>query len=412
MLWTKSFIPTLKETPQEAESVSHQLMLRAGLIRMLVSGVYSYLPLGLRVLNNICRLLRREMEGVGAAELLLPALQPIDLWTRSGREKDIADIMIRFVDRRGRNICLGPTHEEVITDLVRSTVNSYRQLPVVLYQIQTKYRDEIRPRFGVVRSCEFIMKDAYSFDRDEEGLEKNYRNMYEAYLRIFASCGLKVMAVEADSGVMGGKVSHEFMVPAASGEDSVFCCPCCAKTYPASGEERKCPSCGAEMKKHGTLEIGHIFKLGTKYSAALGANFTDEDGKQHPIIMGCYGIGVSRLMAAVIEQNHDQAGIVWPGQISPYKVVISALDMTNPVIAAKAGEVYNDLSSRGVEVILDDRQERAGVKFKDAELLGFPLQIIVGKEAAGSGRLELKARGSSEKLLAGKEEIYKRVLDS
>ncbi len=412
MLWTKTFIPTLKETPQEAESVSHQLMLRAGLVRMLVSGVYSYLPLGLRVLNNICRVVRREMEKAGAAELLLPALQPVDLWARSGREKDISDIMIRFVDRRGRNICLGPTHEEVITDLVRSNVNSYRQLPVVLYQIQTKYRDEIRPRFGVVRACEFIMKDAYSFDRDEEGLEKNYRNMYEAYLRIFSSCGLKVMAVEADSGVMGGKVSHEFMVAAASGEDSVFCCPACAGTYPASGEERKCRSCGTETEKHSTLEIGHIFKLGTKYSAALGANFTDEGGKQRPIIMGCYGIGVSRLMAAVIEQNHDQAGIVWPGEISPYKAVISALDMTNPVITAKAMEVYNDLRSLGLEVILDDREERAGVKFKDAELLGFPLQIIVGKEAAGSGRLELKTRGNGEKLLGGKEEIYKRVLDS
>lgn len=412
MLWTKTFIPTLKEIPQEAESASHQLMLRAGLIRMLVSGVYSYMPLGLRVLNNICRVVRREMENAGAAELLLPALQPVDLWTKSGREKDIADIMIRFTDRRGRKICLGPTHEEVITDLVRANVSSYRQLPLVLYQIQTKYRDEIRPRFGVVRSCEFIMKDAYSFDRDEEGLEKNYRSMYDAYLRIFSSCGLKVMAVEADSGVMGGKVSHEFMVAAASGEDSVFCCPACAKTYPAGVQQEACPACGGSTEKHSTLEIGHIFKLGTKYSAALGADFTDEDGKQRPVIMGCYGIGVSRLMAAVIEQNHDQAGIVWPPEISPYKVVVSALDMTNPAISSKAFEVYNELSSRGVEVILDDRRERAGVKFNDAELLGFPLQIIIGKEAANSGKLELKTRAGGEKHLGTKEEIYKRVLDS
>ena len=411
MLWTKTFIPTLKETPQEAESVSHQLMLRAGLIRMLISGVYSYLPLGLRVLNNICRVVRREMESAGAAELLLPALQPIDLWTKSGREKDIADIMIRFTDRRGRNICLGPTHEEVITDLVRANVNSYRQLPVVLYQIQTKYRDEIRPRFGVVRACEFIMKDAYSFDRDEEGLEKNYRNMYDAYLRIFSSCGLQVMGVEADSGVMGGKVSHEFMVAAASGEDSVSCCPACAKAYPAARQQQDCPSCGVNTEKRNTLEIGHIFKLGTKYSAALGANFTDEDGKQRPVIMGCYGIGVSRLMAAVIEQNHDQSGISWPKGISPYKVVISALDMTNPVITAKAYEVYSELSAKGVDVILDDRDERAGVKFNDAELLGFPLQIIIGKEAANSGKLELKTRGSGRNSWQTKEEIYKRVLD-
>ncbi|MFA5156913.1 MAG: proline--tRNA ligase [Candidatus Omnitrophota bacterium] len=387
MLWTKTFIPTLKEAPQEAESTAHQLMLRAGLIRMLLAGAYSYLPLGLKVLSNIENIIRQEMDAAGAAELLLPALQPLDLWVKSGRDKDIGEVMIRFTDRRGRNICLGPTHEEVITELVKSQVSSYKQLPVVLYQIQTKFRDEIRPRFGVVRACEFIMKDAYSFDKDEEGLDKNYRAMYDAYQRIFKRCGLSILIQEADSGVMGGKVSHEFMVPAESGEDTVL----------------------QDGKKINVIEIGHIFKLGTKYSAALGANFLDSNGKLNPVIMGCYGIGVSRLIAAIIEQNHDPDGIIWPTEVSPYKAAILPLDTEDSQTMHSAMEIYKQLADSGIGALLDDRQERPGVKFKDADLIGIPVIIVLGKKTLKEQKIEVKDRRSKEVFLVDKARFLEKV---
>jgi prolyl-tRNA synthetase len=296
MFWSKTFIPTLKEAPQEAESESHKLMLRAGLVRMLMAGVHTYLPLGLKVLENIEKIIRQEMNGCGANELLLPALQPLDLWIKTGRDKTVGDVMIRFLDRRGRNICLGPTHEEVITDLVKSYISSYKQLPLILYQIQTKFRDEIRPRFGLVRACEFVMKDAYSFDRDDEGLKKSYLAMYNGYKRIFKRCGLDFLTVEADPGIMGGNVSHEFMVPAESGEDIIWVCPACGFTKGYKDENAQpCPKCKQNLKKTNTIEVGHIFKLGSKYSSVLGANFLDAKGVLKPIIMGCYGIGVSRL---------------------------------------------------------------------------------------------------------------------
>ncbi len=409
MLWSKNFIPTLKETPQEAESISHQLMLKAGLVRMLMAGVYSYLPLGLKVLNNIEGIIRQEMDTAGAAELLLPALQPKELWVRSGRDEVIGDVMIKFVDRRGRNVCLGPTHEEVITELVKNHVSSYRQLPLVLYQIQTKFRDEIRPRFGLVRSCEFIMKDAYSFDKDQAGLDKNYKAMHEAYRRIFTRCGLDFLTVEADSGVMGGSVSHEFMVPASGGEDIVFTCPKCKQPKAFSRPEETCPQCKVKLEKTNTLEVGHIFQLGTKYSATLGANFVDDKGKLRAIIMGCYGIGVSRLIPAVIEQNHDKDGIIWPKEISPYKVIVSALDVTDKKIFDKALDIYKKLQGEGIEALLDDRDERAGVKFKDADLLGISLQIVIGKEFLKTNTVELKIRRGNKKISGTEENILKRA---
>ncbi|MCU0651635.1 MAG: proline--tRNA ligase [Candidatus Omnitrophica bacterium] len=410
MLWSKTFIPTLKETPQEAESISHQLMLKAGLVRMLMAGVYSYLPLGLRVLNNIEKIIRAEMEAAGAAELLLPALQPKELWVKSGRDTVIADVMIEFIDRRGRHICLGPTHEEVITELVKSYVSSYRQLPMVLYQIQAKFRDEIRPRFGLVRSCEFIMKDAYSFDKDQQGLDKNYQAMHQAYKRIFSRCGLDFLTVAADSGVMGGSVSHEFMVGASDGEDIVLLCPQCKQAKPFKDETKlTCPECGIILQKTNTLEVGHIFQLGTKYSAALGANFVDDKGKQQPVIMGCYGIGVSRLIAAIIEQNHDKDGIIWPAEISPYQVSIIALDVTDELIFKKALEIYEKLKAEGIEVLLDDRDERAGVKFKDADLLGISTQIVIGREFSKTGAIELKMRRDNNKITGKAEEILGKL---
>ena len=410
MYWSKTFIPTLKESPQEAESISHQLMLRAGLARMLMAGAYSYLPLGLKVLNNIQKIIRQEMDASGANELLLPALQPLDLWAKTGRDKTVGEVMIKFTDRRGRNLCLGPTHEEVITDLARSYISSYKQMPLILYQIQTKFRDELRPRFGLVRACEFMMKDAYSFDQDEAGLDKSYAAMLSAYNRIFKRCGLNFLTVEADPGMMGGNVSHEFMVPAQSGEDIVWACPGCGFTKTFKEENAgACPKCKADLKKTNAVEVGHIFKLGTKYSAVLGANFLDAKGQSKPIIMGCYGIGVSRLVSAIIEQNNDAAGIIWPREIAPYEVIILPLDVTRPEIIGKAEELYAKLKAEGVNVLLDDRDERAGVKFKDADLIGIPQQLIIGKESLSKGTVELKIRGSAEKIIDTQEKILARM---
>jgi len=411
MLWSKSFIPTLRENPQEAETISHQLLLRAGLARMLMAGVYSYLPLGLRVLGNIEKIIRQEMNACGAAELLLPALQPLEFWLKSGRDKDIGEVMIRFTDRKGRKVCLGPTHEEVITDLVRSQVSSYKQLPLILYQIQTKFRDEIRPRYGLIRACEFIMKDAYSFDRDEAGLEQNYQAMLEAYNRIFLRCGLNFLLTEADSGMMGGKVSHEFMLPAKDGEDIVLVCEKCKHASVYQEGKLSCQQCQGKLEQINTIEVGHIFKLGTKYSQSLGAFFLDANGKLQPMIMGCYGIGVSRLISGIIAQNFDQDGIIWPKEVAPFAVMILPLDISDERIRQSATELYEELEKNKLSVLLDDRDERSGVKFKDADLLGIPLQVIIGKNFLKEGLLELKLRSSGEKIIADRPSILRKIRD-
>ncbi len=365
-------------------------------------------------LKKIEAIIRQEMDSTGAQELLLPALQPLELWHKSGRDDLMGEVMIRFNDRRGRQICLGPTHEEVITELVRESVSSYKQLPLILYQIQTKFRDELRPRFGVVRSCEFIMKDAYSFDRDQAGLDKNYQAMFEAYKRILTRCGLRFLSIQADPGVMGGSESAEFMVPGESGEDVVWYCKNCgfAKGLTEEGLSSKqipCPSCKGKMEPLNTIEVGHVFKLGTKYSQALGGRFLDEHGNLQPMVMGCYGIGVSRLVAAVIEQNNDKEGIIWPKEISPYKAVITVLDVTDKENLDAANSLYESLKKERVEVLLDDRDERAGVKFKDADLIGIYLQIIVGKASGAKGGLELRLRSSKEKIFVKKEEALKKI---
>lgn len=410
MFWTKGFIPTLKETPQEAESASHKLLLRAGFIRPLMAGAYSYLPLGVRVLNNIQRIVHEEMRKVCASEVLLPALQPLELWQRSGRDKDIGEVMFRFADRRGRKLCLGPTHEEVVTDLARRHISSYKQLPLILYQMQTKFRDEIRPRFGLIRACEFIMKDAYSFDQDEAGLDKNYKAMYEAYKKIFKRCGLEFLITEADSGVMGGSVSHEFMVPAKDGEDLVLSCPKCrfAKVFEEGGNE-ECGRCGSRLDKMSAIEVGHVFKLGTKYSASLGANFLDSKGKLHPLVMGCYGIGISRLISAIVEQSNDKDGIIWPNETAPYKVIILVLDASDKQVVKEAVSFYDSLQKSGIEALLDDRDERSGVKFKDADLLGVPLQIVVGARSLKEKTVELKIRSNNRRFVEQPGRILERV---
>lgn len=389
MLWSKFFIPTLKEVPSGTEAVSHQLLLRAGLVHMLTSGVYSYLPLGWRVLNKIQNIIREEMNAAGAHELLMPAIHPLEIWQRSGRDKTLEEVMLRFRNKKGQDMCLGPTHEEIITDLVKTYVQSYRQMPVTLYQIQTKFRDETRPRFGVVRACEFIMKDAYSFDTSVEGLKKNYEAMYAAYVRIFARCALKPIIAEADSGAMGGRVSHEFLVPAPIGED---------KAMDENGVERQC------------IEVGHVFQLGTKYSQALEASFLDEHGKQHPIVMGCYGIGVSRLIATIIEVHNDDKGIQWPKEVAPFMVEILPLQISDPAVMQLARSYYDELTKQHIDVLMDDRDESAGRKFNDADLIGIPFRITIGKRGLAERNVEIKHRASNTVEMVSTDKAVERIL--
>ncbi len=553
MRYSKFFLPTLKEVPSEAEVISHKLMLRAGMIRKLASGIYSYLPYGLKALRKVEHIIREEMNRSGAQEVLLPMVQPAELWKETGRWEKYGKELLRFKDRHQRECCLGPTHEEVITDLVRREVRSYRDLPLNLYQIQTKFRDEIRPRFGLMRGREFVMKDAYSFDVDEEALDVTYRKMYEAYCQIFERCGLDFRPVEADTGTIGGHASHEFMVIADTGEDTIACCTKCGyaanvelapvvpgkddhdqpeeveeplkkvetiglkkveevanylKTKPkklvktliflADGEpvialvrgdhelneiklarhlgaetleladektvkritgapsgfagpvglrekvrmiadysveslknfvvganeedahlinvnwgrdlelpeladiriitERdRCPKCGGPIELKRGIEVGHIFKLGTKYSEKLGAYFLDSSGKERPMVMGCYGIGVGRTVAAAIEQNHDEKGIIFPMPIAPFQCIILVMNIKDQDMM-KAGEIlYEKLTNIGVETLLDDRKERAGVKFKDAELLGIPLQVVVGKRIKEDESVEIAVRATGQK---------------
>jgi prolyl-tRNA synthetase len=548
MRYSEMFLPTGREVPSDAELISHQLMIRAGLIRKLTSGVYSYLPLGYRVIRKFEQIVREEMNRAGAQEVFLPMVQPAELWQESGRWVHYGKELLRFRDRHDRECCLGPTHEEVITDLVRNEIKTYRQLPRNLYQIQTKFRDEIRPRFGVMRCREFGMKDAYSFDMDEAGAEVSYRKMFEAYQRIFTRCGLSFRPVEADSGSIGGKYSHEFMVMADSGEDAVCYCGACsyaanlekaeiarpAVTEPEGvalpmeevhtpnvrtieevcgflvvapeavvktlvfsadgnavavlirgdhevneakvrnylgcgsleladeemirnvtgsprgfagavgirsrivadysllglndcvvGANREdyhlrhvkpgrdftitehadlriirefdpCPRCGGEVRFARGIEVGHVFKLGTKYSKAMKAVFLDQSGKEKTMVMGCYGIGIGRTVAAAIEQNHDGEGIVWPLPLAPYTVIITPVNVNEKALSDAAEELYRILTENGVEVIVDDRDERAGVKFKDADLIGIPYRVTVGPKKLAEGKMEIKNRRSGD----------------
>lgn len=411
MKWSNSFIPTLKEIPADTEAVSHQLMIRGGLIRMLTSGVYSYLPLGLGALQKVESIIREEMNREGARELLLPALQPAELWQTTGRYETLGEDMISFKDRHGKLNVLGPTHEEVITLLVKGEVKSYRQLPLILFQIQTKFRDEARPRFGVIRSREFIMKDAYSFDADETSLSESYEKMLGAYQRIFARCGLETWIVEADPGFMGGNRSHEFVVPAESGESAVGRCEACQTLWPLSEElsaqgrrETVCPNCHKGVPVRRGLEVGHIFQLGTKYTSPLEATYLDREGKRRPILMGCYGIGVTRILAAVIEQHHDENGILWPESVAPFQLLILPL-LSDETCLRIGEEIYSEAVAEGWEVLLDDRDERAGVKFKDADLIGIPFQVIVGQTALKEAKFEIKRRKDGKTWTVSRPEL-------
>lgn len=545
---SKLYAPTLREVPAEAEVVSHQLMLRAGFMRKAAGGIYTYLPLAWRVLKKIERIVREEMDAKGSQELLMPIVQPAEIWQESGRWDVYGAEMFRLQDRHNRCFCLGPTHEEMVTTLIRGDVRSYRQLPLSVYQIQNKYRDERRPRFGLMRGREFIMKDAYSFDRDEAGLDKSYQDMYDAYTNIFTRCGLNFRPVEADSGAIGGSGSHEFMVIADSGVAEIVFCTSCdyaanvekAELFPLEAQEEAmltkeevvtpdcktiadvcaylklpvdhsvkavaynsekglilcfvrgdhevneikvintcgvidlemateeqlaaagtvggymgpvgidnkkvivvvdatvmkmhnvccgankegyhfinvnpgrdftptyvadirliqegdpCPHCGGEVSKARGIEVGQVFKLFTKYSSALKATYLDENGKEQPMVMGCYGVGVSRTMAAAIEQNYDDNGIIWPIEIAPYHVLVVPVNTKDEASAAKAEEIYMQLKKVGLETVIDDRNERPGVKFKDADLIGYPLRVVVGPKTLTEGKLEVKIRKTGE----------------
>lgn len=559
MKLSNMLISTLREVPAEAEIPSHQLMLRAGMMRKMASGVYNFMPTGIRVLKKIENIVREEMDKTGAQEFLASALLPAELWMESGRWDVMGEEMFRLKDRNDRDFCLGPTHEEVFTDIARNEIKSYKQLPLNLYQIQTKYRDERRPRFGVMRSREFIMKDAYSFDKDQSGLDTSYMKMYEAYTNIFKRCSLDCSAVEADSGAMGGSGSAEFMVKSEVGEDEVVFCSCCnyaanmekapaipqeqikeeyltlnkietpeirsieelvrffnttedkfAKTliYKADGktiavmvrgdravnetkvvnaiggaidfnmadaetvkvvtsaevgfagpiginadmllvdeevskmynfvvganetgfhyenvnygrdfkgkvgdfrnviEGDKCPKCGGSLTIARGVEVGHIFKLGTKYSQSMGATFIDENGEDKPLVMGCYGIGINRTMAAIIEQHHDDNGITWPLAIAPYHVIVVPVVTKDEEQMRIAEKLYLELKKLGVEVLMDDRNERVGVKFKDSDLIGIPMRITVGKKIS-EGKVEFKLRTNSENEVISIEEVIDKV---
>ena len=421
MRLSRYFLPTLRETPKEAEIVSHRLMLRAGLIRQEAAGIYAWLPLGLRVLNRVCAVIREEQDRAGAVELLMPTVQSADLWRESGRYDAYGREMLRLKDRHDREMLYGPTAEEVVTEIFRASVRSYKDLPKNLYQISWKFRDEVRPRFGTMRSREFLMKDAYSFDLDQAGARHAYNRMFVAYLRTFAGLGLKAIPMRADTGPIGGDLSHEFIILADTGESEVFC----HKDYlgfetpPADTDFRDATGLQATVDRWTSLyaaekdmhdeaafdalpeeqrvaargiEVGHIFYFGTKYSKPMGATVTGPDGKEHEVHMGSYGIGPSRLVAAIIEASHDEAGIKWPDAVAPFDATVLNLRVGDAAVDAACEGLVAGLEASGREVLYDDRDDRPGAKFATADLLGIPWQIIVGPKSLAEGKVELKRR--------------------
>jgi len=388
------YAPTLKEVPAEAELISHQLMLRAGLIRKTASGIYSYLPLGWRIIRKIEQIIREEMDAIGCQEVLLPVLQPAELWQESGRWPVYGPELMRLTDRHEREFCLGPTHEEIITALVRSELRSYKQLPLTLYQINLKYRDEMRPRFGLMRGREFIMKDAYSFGTDQAMLDADYAKQQGAYEKICQRMEMDYRIVDADSGEIGGKVSAEFMALADAGESEIVYCDCGFSADTEVYDKEACPDCGKPLQHARGIEVGQIFQLGTKYSEVMGATFQDEDGNDKPFVMGCYGIGVTRIAAALIEQKHDDRGCIWPKSVAPAEVAVLALD--GGEVVETATTLAKALAESGAETVLDTRAERPGVKFADADLIGWPQQLIVGKRGLANGKVEIKARATGK----------------
>jgi prolyl-tRNA synthetase len=394
------FAPTLKENPAEAQVVSHRLMLRAGMIRQVTSGIYNYLPLGLRVMRKVEEIVRQEMNAAGAQEILMPMVQPLELWDETGRAKKYGPELLRIKDRHDRGFCLGPTHEEVVTDLYRMNVQSYKQLPLMVYQIQTKFRDEVRPRFGLMRGREFLMKDCYSFDVDEKSAMESYEKMRAAYIKIFDRLGLDWRMVTADSGAIGGNYSHEFHVLADTGEDTLIFDT--EGDYAVNVEKHDAATCAVpakRLKEAKGIEVGHIFLLKDVYSAPMKAMVTDAEGKQKPVVMGCYGIGVSRIVAAAIEQNYDDTGIIWTPAMAPYAVHIINMRADDADCKKASEDLYAKLTAQGVEVLYDDRDAPGGQKFADADLIGCPWQCVFGPRGLKEGKAEWKNRRTGEKIL-------------
>ena len=429
------FLPTLKENPAEAQIVSHRLMLRAGMVRQSAAGIYSWLPLGLRVLEKIGAIVRQEQNRAGAIEVLMPTLQPAELWRESGRYDDYGKEMLRITDRHDRDLLYGPTNEELITQIFRDNVRSYKELPRNLYHVQWKFRDEIRPRFGVMRGREFLMKDAYSFDIDEASARQAYQKMFVAYLRTFKRMGLQAIPVAADTGPIGGDLSHEFIILAETGESEVFCHEDVLKQpvpeadysrdltpvidaytqyYARSDEfhdgaifEEQVPE--AKRVTARGIEVGHIFYFGEKYSAPMKALVTGPDGKDVPVHMGSYGIGVSRLIGGIIEACHDDDGIVWPWAVAPFHVGLINLKPGDAATDALCDKLYNGLSQNGLDVLYDDRDERAGAKFSNMDLIGLPWQAVVGPRGAAAGEVEIKNRATGEKITLSLEDSLEKL---
>ena len=421
MLWSRFFLPTLKDIPQDAEITSHQLMMRSGMIRKVTSGIYNWLPLGLIVLKKIENIVREEMDSSGAQEVLMPMVQPKELWEETKRWEKMGPELLRIKDRQERDFCLGPTHEEVITDLIRNNIKSYKELPLNLYQIQTKFRDEVRPRYGVMRGREFLMKDSYSFNIDQKSLNESYVLMRETYKKIIDRLGLEYKIVKADSGAIGGEASEEFHVLAENGEDTIAVSDSSEFAINTelllkkgeniqSLEGQPSPDGNGIMQIKKGIEIGHIFQLGKIYAESMNANVLDNKDKSKTLFMGCYGIGISRLVAAAIEQNNDEKGIIWPDSIAPYEVNIIAIGFDKNAKIAKASmDLYKKLSSMGYQVILDDRNDGYGTKIKDAELIGIPMNIIIGKQYLDNNEVELRHRNgqTSAGLIGDIEIIFK-----
>ena len=416
---SKFFMPTLKEIPAEAQIPSHRLMLRAGMVRQTAAGIYSWLPMGYRVLKKIEQIVREEMDATGAQEILMPTIQPAELWRESGRYDDYGKEMLRITDRHDRELLYGPTHEEVITDIFRNSVKSYRDLPQNLYQIHWKFRDEVRPRFGVMRGREFFMKDNYSFDIDPESARRSYNKMFVSYLRTFARMGLTPIPMAADSGAIGGDMSHEFIILADTGESAVYCDKAWFNTDPlsldidfdadlqsivdrwtelyAAADEKHdpatCPVDADQLYTGRGIEVGHIFNFGTKYSKSMGATVSNSEGQEVPVEMGSYGIGVSRLVGAIIEASHDAVGIIWPPSVAPFQVGLINLRAGDAGCDAVCQQLYDGLAAANIETLYDDRDERAGVKFAEMDLIGLPWQIAVGPRGVKAGTVEIKQRG-------------------
>ena len=399
MRYTKSGITTTKNTPKDAEIISHKLMIRSGMIKKLASGLYTWMPLGLKVLKKIENIIREEMNRADALEILMPAVQPSELWKESGRWDKYGPELLRITDRHDREFCFGPTHEEIITDIARKDIKSYKQLPIIYYQIQTKFRDEIRPRFGVMRAREFLMKDAYSFHENEECLNKTYKIMFEAYKNCFNKIGFEYKVVNADNGQIGGSESHEFHVIADNGEDELIFSD--SSDYAINAElftrppkeGDACPDGSGKVKIKRGIEVGHIFKLGKNYSEAMNASISNKENKNIKMTMGCYGIGVSRIAAAAIEQSNDEKGIIWPKSIAPYLITIISIGYTkNDIVKNYTDSLYEELENNNIEVLLDDIDISPGNMFSDSELIGIPYSVIIGKQFIENNNFELKDR--------------------